>query len=126
MKPELVLKAGHVAWGPLGEGNATIEGAEPVIVGPHWAALGGAAAAVSTTFVSAAAFDAGIRERLGSRRRFAPVSGTRIVRRSSLLANTAIAPVVIDPRDASVRLDGRILTSQPVRQVPMNARYLLR
>ncbi len=126
VKPSLVLKAGHVAWGPLGEGNASIEGAEPVIVGPHWAALGAAAATVSTTFVSQAAFDAGIRGRLGSQRRFAPIGRTRDVRRTSLLANTAVAPVGIDPADGVVRLDGRAIASAPTREVPMNARYLLR
>ena len=29
VRPELILKSGHFAWGPLGEGNATVEGAEP-------------------------------------------------------------------------------------------------
>ena len=29
VKPELVIKGGHPAWTPLGEGNATVEGAEP-------------------------------------------------------------------------------------------------
>ena len=29
VKPELVIKGGHLAWSPLGEGNATVERAEP-------------------------------------------------------------------------------------------------
>ncbi len=40
VQPALVLKAGHFAWGPLGEGNASVEGAEPVAYAPHWAATG--------------------------------------------------------------------------------------
>ena len=125
VKPELVLKSGHFAWGPSGEGNASIEGAEPVIAGPHWAAMGMAPAVVGTTFVSRAALESGLRERLGSKRRFVAVAGTRDVRRASLLANTAVAPIQIDPADGSVYLADRPLTSLPVDEVPMSARYLL-
>ncbi len=125
VKPALVLKSGHFAWGPMGEGNASVEHAEPSVSGPHWAAMGSAPAAVSTTFVSRAALEAGLRERLGSRRRFSAVSGIREVRRSSLLANTAVTPIEIDPSDGTVRLDGRPLTSPPADEVPMSSRYLL-
>jgi urease subunit alpha len=125
VKPVLVLKSGHFAWGPLGEGNASVESAEPVMFGPHWAAMGAAPATVGLTFVSRAALESGLRERLGSERRFVAVSGTRGVRRSSLLANTAVTPIRIDPRDGAVRLGERLLASPPVGEVPMSSRYLL-
>jgi urease subunit alpha len=125
MKPALVLKAGHFAWGPLGEGNASVDAAEPVRFSRHWAALGTAPSTVATTFVSRAALESGLRERLGSRRRFAAVSGTRNVRRSSLVANTAVAPVEIDPRDGTVRLHGRVVACEPVGEVPLSRRHLL-
>ena len=35
-KPELVLKSGFPAWAPLGEGNATVERAEPTRYRPDW------------------------------------------------------------------------------------------
>ena len=41
------------AWGPLGEGNATVEGAEPTRYRPDWGGPAGAAASLSATFVSA-------------------------------------------------------------------------
>ncbi|HEX6330063.1 MAG TPA: amidohydrolase family protein, partial [Actinomycetota bacterium] len=125
VKPELVLKAGHFAWGAIGEGNATVEGAEPVRYGPHWGAMGTAGASLSTTFVSRAALDAGIRERLGSRRRFVAVSGTRTAVRGSLVRNTAVAAVDVDHLDGTVTLDGRVLAVDPVSEVPLNRRYLL-
>ncbi len=124
-QPALVLKAGHVAWGPLGEGNASVEGAEPVAYAPHWAATGRAAASVATTFVSRASLDAGIRERLGSARRFVAAHDTRGVRRDTLLANRAAPPIEVDPADGAVRLDGRELRCEPVADVPLNRRYLL-
>ena len=123
--PEVVLKAGCFAWGSLGEGNATIEGSEPRRYGPHWGATGTAAAELSVTFVSEAALAFGIRESLGSNRRFAAVRGCREVRRDRLVANVACPEVDVDPGDGTVRLGGRILACQPVAEVPLTRRYLL-
>lgn len=125
VRPELVLKAGAFAWGALGEGNATIEGAQPVRQGPHWAATGRAGASVGLTFVSRAALEAGIRERLGSRRRFVAVAGTRGLTREALVAGRAWLPVEVDPGDGTVTLGGRTLAAEPVRSVPLSRRYLL-
>ncbi len=125
VKPLLILKAGIFAWGALGEGNASVEGAEPVRYGAHWGGTGGAAAALSTTFVSQAALDAGIKEHLDSGRRFAAVEGTREVLRSSLLHNRAVPAIDVDPADATVTLDGVVLAVAPVTDVPLSRRYLL-
>ncbi|HEX9033240.1 MAG TPA: urease subunit alpha [Streptosporangiaceae bacterium] len=125
VRPELVLKAGHVAWGPLGEGNATVEGAEPRRYVPHWGGHGRAPASLSLTFVSQAALDAGIAGRLGTRRRLVPVTATRSVRRDSMIAGRACPLIDVDPADGSVTLDGRVLAAEPVREVPLSRRYLL-
>jgi urease subunit alpha len=125
IKPELVLKAGHFAWGALGEGNASIERCQPVLLNGHWAAHGTAAASVGTTFVSQAAMDSGLKDKLGSHRRFAAVTGTRGVRRDSLLANTAAAAIDVDPATGTVRLNGQVLACAPAQSVPMSRRYLL-
>ena len=125
VKPELVLKAGHFAWGAIGEGNATVEGTEPSRYGPHWGALGAAPPALSTTFVSKAALEGGIKDRIGSRRRFVPVEDTRSVRRDTLARNRAVPPIEVDPRDGTVTLDGRVLAVEPVRDVPLGRKYVL-
>ena len=125
VKPALVFKSGHFAWGPLGEGNASISDCQPVIAGPHWGALGAAGTSIGTTFVSQAGLDAGLREQLGSHRRFAAARDIRGVRRDSLLANTAVAPIDIESADGTVTLDGRLLACTPTQVVPMNRRYFL-
>jgi urease subunit alpha len=125
VRPELILKAGHFAWGPLGEGNATVEGAEPRRYGAHWGGQGRAPASLSATFVSRAAMDAGIAARLGGERRLVAVSGTRAVRREHLVAGRACPPISIDPADGTVRLDGRTLAAEPETEVPLSRRYLL-
>ncbi|HEY3023450.1 MAG TPA: urease subunit alpha [Actinomycetota bacterium] len=125
VKPELVLKAGHFAWGAIGEGNATVEGTEPRRYGPHWGALGAAPPALSTTFVSRAALEAGIERRIGSRRRFIAVEDTRSVRRDTLARNRAVPSIEVDPHDGTVTLDGRVLAVEPVGDVPLGRRYVL-
>ena len=45
VKPELVLKGGYPAWAPLGEGNATVERAEPTRYQPDWGGSGRSRAA---------------------------------------------------------------------------------
>ena len=125
VKPEIVLKAGHAAWGALGEGNATIEGVEPRRYGAHWGALGSTPATLSTTFVSRVALEAGIRDRLGSGRRYVAVEGTRSVRRGDLERNRAVPQIEVDPNDGTVTLDGRVLAVEPAGEVPLSRRYLL-
>jgi urease subunit alpha len=125
VRPELILKAGHFAWGPLGEGNASVEAVEPRRYSAHWGGYGLTPASLSVTFVSAVALEAGIAQQLGSRRRFAAVSGTRSVRRPLLVAGRACPQIVVDPSDGVVSLDGRVLAAAPVSEVPLSRRYLL-
>jgi urease subunit alpha len=125
VRPELILKAGHFAWGPLGEGNATVEGAEPRRYAAHWGGLGRTPASLSVTFVSRAAMDAGIAARIGGERRLVAVSGTRSVRKDSLTAGRACPPVTVDLADGTVRLNGRMVAADPVAEVPLSRRYLL-
>jgi urease subunit alpha len=126
VKPELVLKGGHPAWAPLGEGNATVEGAEPTRYAPEWAGLAAAASSVSAVFVSSSADVEALRSRLGTRRELIAVAGCRGLTRSSLRYNRATAPIEVDPVDGRVTLAGRDLAAQPLLEVPLSRRYFLR
>src|SRR3981081_267005 len=64
VKPKLVVKGGMIAWALMGDPNASIPTPEPVLYRPMFGALGGALAATSVTFVSRAALESGIGERL--------------------------------------------------------------
>ncbi len=125
VRPELILKSGHIAWGALGEGNASVEAAEPRRYGAHWGGFGNTPASLSVTFVSRAALDEGIAQKIGSRRRFLAVRETRSIRRGDLIAGRACPQVDVDPADGTVSIDGRTLASPPVGIVPMSRRYLL-
>jgi urease subunit alpha len=125
VRPAAVVKGGVVAWGPVGEGNASVHAAEPTRYGADWGATGRAPSSVASTFVSAASLDAGLDVRLGTARRLVPVRGTRTVRRADLVAGTAVPSVDVSTQNGTVRLDGRVLAAEPVDRVPLNRTYLL-
>jgi urease subunit alpha len=126
IKPELILKGGHPAWSPLGEGNATVERSEPTRYAPEWAGMPHGAPSVSLFFVSAAADTPALRRRLDTDRALVAVSGCRNLTRASLALNRSTAPVEVSPRDGRVTLAGRPLASEALTEVPLSRRYLLR
>jgi urease subunit alpha len=130
-KPELVLKGGYPAWGPLGEGNASLDRSEPTRYRPDWGGLAHAAAMLGVTFVSAAAAPGtaagkALRTRLATRRRLVPVHDVRGMTRADLMWNRAVAPVEVSSIDGRVTLAGRELAVPPVTDVPLSRRYFLR
>ena len=126
VKPESVIKGGHVAWLPLGEGNATVDGAQPTRYAPQWAGLAHAAPSVSTLFVSAAADHAALRRRLETEREIVVIESCRGLTRTSMALNRAAAPIEVDPVDGRVTLGGRLLAAEPLADVPLSRRYFMR
>ena len=78
------------------------------------------------TFVSSAVDRAALAQRLGTRRTLVPIGGVRGLTRSSLHANRAAPAVEIDVRTGAVSLGGLPLAVDPVTEVPLSRRYLLR
>ena len=77
VKPDWVFKGGFPAWGPMGEGNASVEWAEPTRYRADWGGLAGAAPKVAVTFVSSAVDRAALARRLGTRRTLCRSRGAR-------------------------------------------------
>jgi urease subunit alpha len=125
VKPELVLKSGFRAWAPLGDGNATVERAEPTRYRPDWGGMTPAATRLGVTFTTARAADT-LRRRSPADRDVVAIGVTRGLTRADLVWNRATAPIDIDPADGRVSLAGRPLAVAPVEEVPLSRRYLLR
>jgi urease subunit alpha len=119
-KPSLVLKAGFPAWGVTGDPNASIDSAEPLVIGPHFGAMGVTAADLSVTFVAEA-----LVARLDTRRRPVAVRGCRGIGPGAMVRNTMTGTVEIDPATAAVRLDGAPVSSAPLDQVALSRLYFL-
>ncbi|HEX5824576.1 MAG TPA: urease subunit alpha [Candidatus Limnocylindrales bacterium] len=124
-KPELVLKSGYAAWGPLGEGNATVERAEPTRYRPDWGGTGEVAARLGVTFTSTSAAKA-VRDRTRAGRAVVPIGPTRGLSRADLWLNRSAPAIVVDPSDGWVTLDDHPLAIDPIDDLPLSRRYFLR
>jgi len=125
VKPALVIKGGFIAAAPMGDANASIPTPQPVHYRPMFAAFGKAPASTSLTFVSAAAAEAGIRERLGLAKPCVAVHTTRSVRKQDMKLNDYRPHMEVDPQTYEVRADGRLLKCEPATVLPMAQRYFL-
>jgi urease subunit alpha len=125
VKPELVLKSGMMAWAPLGEGNASVERAEPTRYRPDWGGMPEAARRLGVTFAAPGA-GAALLRRATTGREVVEIGRTRGLTRADLHANWATAEIEIDPVDGRVTLAGRALAVEAASQVPLSRRYFLR
>jgi urease subunit alpha len=125
VKPDLVLKCGSIALAAMGDPNASIPTPQPVHYRPMFAGIGGASAASSFTFISKAARDAGIPEKLRLGRRTLAVSGTRTIGKKDMVLNDLTPRIEVDPETYEVRADGELLTCAPATTLPMAQRYFL-
>ncbi|CDN41138.1 hypothetical protein BN871_AC_00320 [Paenibacillus sp. P22] len=77
------------------------------------------------TFVSQAAHDSGIAERLGLQKRVEPVKGCRTVSKKDMIHNDATPVIEVDPETYKVTVDGIHAACEPAESVPMAQRYFL-
>ena len=125
VKPDLVIKGGMIAWGQMGDANASIPTPQPVHMRPMFGNFGGAIAATSLTFISQAAFSAQLPEKLGLKTQAVAVKNTRNINKQSLKLNTALPRMEVDPETYEVRADGELLTCEPATVLPLAQRYFL-
>ncbi|WP_292472834.1 urease subunit alpha [Mesorhizobium sp.] len=126
VKPEMVLVGGTIAAAPMGDPNASIPTPQPMHYRPMFGAYGKALTNSSVTFVSKAAFDAGLQGRLGVDKAMVAVENTRGgIGKHSMVLNDATPHVEVDPETYEVRADGELLTCEPATVLPMAQRYFL-
>jgi urease subunit alpha len=126
VKPDMVLVGGTIAAAPMGDPNASIPTPQPVHYRPMFGAFGKAITNSSVTFVSKAALDSGLRERLGVEKAMVAVENTRGgIGKRSMILNNATPHIDVDPETYEVRADGELLTCEPATVLPMAQRYFL-
>jgi len=124
-KPDLVIKGGMIVHAMMGDANASIPTPQPVHSRPMFGSYGKAMAASCITFVSQAAIDGGVKERLGLSRTVLPVINTRNIGKASMKLNDAAPDIRVDPETYEVRADGELLTCEPATELPLAQRYFL-
>ena len=125
VKPDMVIKGGLVTWSPSGEGNASIRQCEPVTYGPAFGALGNSAASCSAFFVSQASLESDLQKRLGTRRKLLPVKDVRTVTKRSMVRNSFNPRIEVNLESKRISVDGSVVTSSPMSEVPLNRLYTL-
>ena len=125
VKPETVLKGGFIAWANMGDPNASIPTPQPTFYRPQFGAHGKALTSTSLTFVSEASLKKGKLADLGLARRLEPVQRCRKVGKRDMVLNDALPTIEVDPETYTVKADGRILTCEPAKVLPMAQRYFL-
>ena len=125
-KPDMVLVGGTIAGGIMGDPNASIPTPQPAHFRPMFGSFGRSVTSSAITFVSGAAHDDGICEKLGISKKTAPVENTRgNISKSSMKLNNLLPTMEVDPETYEVRADGRLLTCEPAESLPMAQRYFL-
>lgn len=125
VKPELVLKGGLIAHSVMGDPNASIPTPQPALYRPMFASFGKALYQTSITFMSQAAIERGVPEKLGLEKMIRPVSGIRTLKKSDMKHNGETPDIDVDPQTYEVKVDGELITCEPAEVVPMAQRYFL-
>ncbi|NBN80210.1 urease subunit alpha [Microvirga tunisiensis] len=126
VKPDMILKLGTIAAAPMGDPNASIPTPQPVHYRPMFGAFGKAMTASRVTFVSKAAHENGIKDRLDLDSLVLPVKNTRSgISKRSMIHNSALPVIEVHPETYEVRANGELLTCEPADVLPMAQRYFL-
>lgn len=121
IRPQVVLKGGALVWAALGDPNASIPTPQPVLMRPTLIEESGADHSV--TFVSPAAIEDGLGERLGLRRCLAPITPTRHIGKADMVNNDALPRIEVDSETFAITVDGELVTGAPASRLPLAQLY---
>ena len=126
VKPDLVIKAGTIAAAVMGDPNASIPTPQPEHYRPMFGAYGRAIAPGALTFVSQAALSRDLAGTLGLARPLVAVKNTRGgIGKHSMIHNSLMPSISVDPETYEVTADGALLTCEPAKVLAMAQRYFL-
>jgi len=125
VRPEIVLKGGVIAWGQMGDPNASIPTPQPLYMRPMFAGFGRAVGAHSIALVSSASAGSGALSSYDLRKRIEPVRNCRNIGKRDMKLNDATPKIEVDAETYRVTADSEELRSQPATTLPHTQRYFL-
>ncbi|RKS22805.1 urease subunit alpha [Arthrobacter sp. AG1021] len=125
VKPEMVIKGGQIIQSLMGDANGSIPTPQPRTLRLNFGALGSAVQSSSITFLSKAAIEEGVPERLRLRKLIRPCHGIRELTKGDLKHNGETPQITVDPQTYQVFVDGELATCEPSAELPMAQRYFL-
>ena len=125
VKPEMIIKGGFIVASKMGDANASIPTPQPVVYTNMFGAYGLARKRTCISFVSKAAAEGGIKERLGLSRMVLPVGNCRNIGKKDMKYNDRTGDIQVDPETYHVSVDGEEITCEPAKELPLTQRYYL-
>jgi len=124
-KPEIIIKGGMIIASRMGDPSASIPTPQPVIYRNMFAAFGKAVQQTSLTFVSKAGYENGVAEKYGLEKIVVPVEGCRNISKKDLIHNDKTPQIDVNPENYEVKVDGKLITCEPIAVVSLGQRYWL-
>ena len=125
VKPEMILKGGFILASKMGDANASIPTPQPVVYTNMFGAYGLPRKRTCISFVSRAAYDAGIKERLNLQRQVLPVEHCRDIGKKDMKNNDVTAYIQVNPETYEVCVDGELITCEAAEELSLAQRYYL-
>lgn len=124
-KPDMILKGGMIVASKMGDANASIPTTEPVTYRYMFGAQGKAKNKTCITFVSKAAMNDNIKEKLGLEKIILPVENCRNIGKKDMVYNETAPDIKVDPETYEVKVNGEAVTSKPAEKLPLAQLYNL-
>ena len=122
-KPKMIIKGGVINWANMGDPNASLPTPQPCIYRPMFGGFGESMAETCISFVSGAAFENGIKERLGLHRMVRPVRRTRQLTKADMVRNGAMPYIDVDPETFNVMVNGVHAYVKPASKFALGQLY---
>lgn len=125
VKPDIIIKNGMIIAAKMGDANASIPTTQPITYRHMFGTHGKAKYDTCITFVSKAAFDNDIKEKLGLQKLVLPVENCRNIGKKDMKLNDATLDITVDPETYEVKADGETLSCEPAKKLPLAQLYNL-
>jgi urease subunit alpha len=125
VKPEMIIKGGMIIAARMGDPNASIPTPQPVMYRPMFGAYGKALHKTCATFVSKLSVEKNVVQQYGLQKMVLPVKNCRNISKKDLIHNDATPQIDVNPENYEVKVDGLVITCEPLAVLPLAQRYFL-
>ncbi len=122
-KPKMVIKGGVINWANMGDPNASLPTPQPCYYRPMFGACGRALPQTCISFVSNAAYENDIKQRLSLERMVLPVRRTRQLTKFDMVRNGGMPRIDVNPETFDVLVNGVRAYVTPAREFPLSQLY---
>ena len=119
-KPKMVIKGGLINWSNMGDPNASLPTPQPCYYRPMYGAFGRTLPETCLSFVSDAAFQSGIKERLHLHRMVQPVRRIRQLTKYNMVRNGGMPKIDVNPETFDVLVNDIRAYVKPADKFPLS------